>query len=96
MGQITSKTKSGFEFEVDERLFEDYRLSDAIGMSTSDNPMDRIKSEYQLMMLVLGEEGKKKLFEHLAEDNGFINKKRVTEEFAEIMTFVLSQNKAKN
>ena len=52
-------TKSGFEFEVDERIFTDYRFVDAIAKCSMDK-VSEIQGTAELVNLLFGD--KKKSF----------------------------------
>lgn len=94
---VKGKTESGFEFEVDETIYGDYRLTLAIGATLSDNPKDKIKGTYQLTKLILGDKGTASLMDYIAKQNGGnVPKEAVNKEFGEIVAFTISQKEAKN
>ena len=94
---VKGKTESGFEYEVDESIYDDYRLTLAIGATLSDDPRDRMKGTYQFTKLVLGDKGTARLMDYIAKQNGgSAPKEAVNKELGEIVAFTLSQKQAKN
>lgn len=83
---MKGKTKSGFEFNIDERMLEDWRVVDAIGLSESDDPSEQIKGARTLVDLILGKE-KQKLIDFIAKkNNGYVPATAMTAAIAEIIT----------
>ena len=83
---ITGKTKSGFKFNVDERILDDWRVVDAIGMSESDDASEQICGARMLVDLLLGNE-KQKLIDYIAKENdGYVPATAMTSVIAEIIT----------
>ena len=82
---IEGKTKSGFKFSLDERILDDWRFVDAIGLSESDDASEQIRGMRDLVKMVIGDryDAFKK---HIAEKNdGFIPRSVVTETVIEIV-----------
>lgn len=85
---IEGKTKSGFEFKIDERILDDWRLIEAIGLSDSGDASESIKGLTDTIKLVLGEQYKD-FKKHILENNdGFMPKKVVTDMTIEIISTV--------
>lgn len=77
-------TKSGFEFEVDERIFTDYRFVDAIAKCSMDK-VSEIQGTAELVNLLFGDK-KKSFLNHIASKNdGFAPSEVVTEEVKHIL-----------
>lgn len=94
---ITGKTKSGFEYEIEEGVLRDYRMLDALGDIQYGSADERVFANVRLCNLLLGAEGKKKLFEHLKEPDGSVPTERVFTEVKEIFNGILKRSKeAKN
>lgn len=94
---IEGKTKSGFEYTVDEGVLRDYRMLDALGDIQYGNPDERVFANVRLCNLLLGEEGKKRLFKHLREQNGTVPTEKVFAEVKEIFNGILGRSReAKN
>lgn len=84
---IKGKTKSGFKFEFDERIKNDWRLMDAIARATSTEMMTQIAATSDLVDLLLGSD-KEKLMEHIMQRNdGFIPSEELEKELFEIISY---------
>ena len=82
---IEGKTKSGFKFKIDDRILDDWRLIDAIGLSESDDASEQIRGMRDLVRLVIGDQFDA-LKEHIADKNdGYIPSKKVTDLIIEIV-----------
>ena len=77
---ITGKTKSGFEFELDDEVLDDYELLEVLHKLDS--------GEYGLVTemvgKLLGEEQKDLLKEHVRGEDGKVSTQRMMVEVAEI------------
>ena len=90
---LNGKTKSGFKYEIDERVINDWRLLKYIAMSESSDPSEQIKGASSLVSLLLGDQ-EQALMEHLADKNdGYVPAVAVTEAITDIITSV---NELKN
>lgn len=82
---VTGKTKTGFKFETDERVLEDWRLVLNIEKAESTDMKVRVKGVAELVHLLLGE-NEPKLLEHIAKRNdGFMPVDAIVEELADII-----------
>ena len=83
---ITGKTKDGFEYKIDKRLMNDWRLLSFISLTESSVPTDQIRGASGLVTLLLGDQ-EQALMEFLKEKNdGFVPVEAVTDVLAEIIT----------
>lgn len=79
-----SKTTSGFEFKIDERIKTDWDFLKAIG-NLQKNPSDLGLME-NLFTMLLGDKGFEKLKKHIKEQNdGFCPVEALSREFTEIV-----------
>lgn len=78
---LQGKTKSGFEFEIDEKQLDDMEYVEMLAEIE-----DNILAFPKVIAATLGEEGKKRLYDHLRDENGRVPVAEVTEEFKEILT----------
>lgn len=76
---LKGKTKSGFEFEIDERIKDDYRFFEAL-YQVEENPILAPK----LINMLLGEDEKERLLKHIEKD-GFVSQTDVLKEVTEII-----------
>lgn len=77
------KTASGFEFNIDPERFNDMRIIDAYAALSKDE--SDINALLTLSNLILGEDGKKRLYEHIAEPDGRVPADAFGRELGEIM-----------
>ena len=90
----TGKTKSGFEFSVNEKMADDWRLISAIADAESSDGSKRISGLISVVRLLIGEEGEKKLCEHVMSLNdGMCPQSVMTNEIIEIINYL---KKSKN
>lgn len=77
------KTTSGFEFKIDPVRFNDMRIIDAYAALSKD--ASDITALLTLSDLILGEDGKKRLYDHIAEPDGRVPADAFGRELGEIM-----------
>ena len=85
---IKGKTKSGFDFQIEEHVLDNMELLDAI-VEADENPAMIPK----IVSMVLSKEGKKRLYDHLRTEKGNVPIMAVAAEVAEIFS---STQKGKN
>ena len=85
---LKGKTKSGFEFEIDEKLADDMELLEAIA------EVDENESKLPaLLTKILGEEQKKAMYDHVRTKKGNVPIEKTMKLFIEIMTTAGEQTK---
>ena len=73
-------TSSGFEYEVDERVTDDMELIDNIAeIETDGTKMSKV------VLTVLGKEQRKRLYDHVRTDDGFVSAQEVLKTIFEII-----------
>ena len=75
---INGKTKSGFEFTISERALDNYELLETVA-EAQENPSIVPK----ILGMLLGDD-KKRLIEHVREDDGVVPAEKMMEELADI------------
>lgn len=85
---LTGKTKSGFEFEIDETALDDMEFVELLA-SLEDDFLNFPK----VCTILLGKEQKQRLYDHLRNDAGKVPIPAVNEAIAEIMTTAGSETK---
>jgi hypothetical protein len=81
---IKGKTKSGFEFEMNEEVLNDMRIVDALAdMQSGDDSLVMV-AVTELLNLVLGRKQKQLLYKHLEVENGRVPIEKVSDELVEI------------
>lgn len=81
-------TSSGFPFEFDERNADDMRFVDLIAetMSEDASEFDKIYAASKLLSMLLGEDQKKRLYDHIGQSyNGRVPYADLEKALAEIM-----------
>lgn len=78
---IDLKTKSGFEISLDEDTMNNMELLDAL---TALQEGDGTQMSH-IIPMVLGKDGKKRLYDHLRLPNGRVPTNAVDDELSEIM-----------
>lgn len=77
---LTGKTKSGFEFEIDEEILDDYDFLELLCKIDE----GEITLVIKMVDHLLGAEQKEKLKEHVRTETGRVSAKRLLEEMMEI------------
>lgn len=77
---IKGTTSTGFEFELDDSVLNNYELIDAIAETSGDNPLSVVK----VVNLLLGNK-KNDLLDHCRAENGTVPILRVVEEIKDIL-----------
>ena len=82
------KTASGFEFEIEDGVLDNMELLDAIA-ELEENPLKLTK----VVKLLLGEETKERLYDHVRHEKGRVPAEALSTEVADI--FKLLNDKVK-
>ena len=85
---IKGKTKSGFSYEITDAALNNFELLDVMA-EVDNNPLLVPK----MLKLLLGEKGKKVLYDHVRNDDGTVPTEKIKEEILEIFK---SESNAKN
>lgn len=85
---LKGKTKSGFEYTIDENSLNDYRLVKDMA-KLEDDPLKIVS----VMERLLGSEQEEALCNHVADADGKVDITKITEEFTEIFN---NQKEVKN
>ena len=86
--KVHIKTESGFECEVDADANNDQELLEAL-IELDNNPLYYIKT----IKLLLGEQEKQRLYDHLRNENGRVPATKVMETIGEIIKLLGEKNK---
>lgn len=77
---IKGKTKTGFEFKVEEEVLNDYELLELFA-EVDENPLIVPK----LVRMILGEKQKDKLIDHVRDENGRASVDKIAQELESIL-----------
>ena len=81
-------TKSGFKFNIDERIIEDWDFLEAIAMAESTDASEQIRGTMKVADMLLGKE-KESLKKLIREKNGgYVPQTEMANAIAEIITSV--------
>lgn len=76
------KTATGFEYEVNANALDNMELLDAfVDLQTNENDLAAMKT---IILLLLGRDGKKALYDHVRVEDGRVPVEKVSAEVAEI------------
>lgn len=78
-------TESGFTCEVNEKSLRDWRFIHALRDMAQKDAMIRMQGVYNMILLILREDGEKQLSEHVKDDSGFIDSALMAKEVNEIV-----------
>ena len=88
MSQINVKTQSGFEIVLDEDVADNQELLENL-IGIEENPENYIKG----IGILLGNDGKTRLYEHLRNEKGIVTASAVAKEVAETFTLISVESK---
>lgn len=91
---VKGKTKSGFEFEVNEALISDYRFVTklaALARCEEEDGMEASALLGELVHVLLGTSGERALLDHVKK-NGVASFDDVSDEFSEILDSIGKQD----
>lgn len=83
---MEGRTKSGFEYRIDEKILSDWRFLVAASKAQSKDSAEQLAGAVDMVQLILGKEGYESLMKHLSErNNGSVPVEAVLSEVAEII-----------
>ena len=82
------ETSSGFKCEVNENKARDWRFTKALAKWDSADGSKILEGVTEVVPFLLGEEGEKKLIQHVTDADGIADTAKILEEFKEIMTLL--------
>lgn len=87
------KTKSGFKFEVNDRIAEDWRLTLALADMDSGDESRALSGATSVVRLLLGKQ-EKAFYEHIKEEDGTVPTVKVWEAVTEILQSIKPAKKS--
>lgn len=85
---IKSKTTSGFEYQVDERLMQNFRFVRLLREWQNNN-----LAQVDVLDFMLGKEQAEALQEHVADKEGFVNSQKIADEMNEMFETLSEKSK---
>jgi hypothetical protein len=89
---IKGKTTSGFAFCIQKRALDNMELVDAIA-DLSDGNGTKVVT---IVRLLLGEDQKKKLYDHVRDEDKIVPQEKISAELTEIFNLCRDDNAIKN
>lgn len=87
---IKGKTKTGFEFEVEENVIDDMRIVEAVAnIVNGTEPLAVV----MIVNKILGEQQKERLYQYLEESDGRVSIEKVSNAITDIFEAFGSQGK---
>lgn len=78
---MKGKTKTGFEFDINDRILNDMELIDALAAMQGENPL-AVSLAVEKM---LGSEQRKKLYDHVRDEENIVSADLVGEELSDML-----------
>lgn len=91
MAMVKGKTKTGFEFELDTQLLDDYEV-----LEMYEDIKDTGLGTKKLLIHLIGEDGYKRLKEHCRRKDGRISATRIGHEMNDIFNTNVENVEVKN
>lgn len=90
---MQGKTKTGFEYEVDDRILTDWRFTMALTRCQNGKGIDQLAGAQDMVSLMLGEDGLDRMMKHIAELNeGYVPAEAVMAEVQDIFESKIPKN----
>ena len=90
---MQGKTKSGFAYDIDDRILTDWRFTMAITKCQNSEGIKQLEGAQEMVRLLFGDEGFSKFMEHIASQNdGFVPAEVVMAEVQEIFESKIPKN----
>ena len=90
---MQGKTKSGFEYEIDDRILSDWRYTMALTKCQHPSDIKKLEGATEMVQLMFGDEGLEKFMAHIAELNdGFVPIDVVMDEVKSIFESKIPKN----
>ena len=80
MSMVNGKLKNGFAFQLDENVLDNMELVEAIA-EAEENPVGLVN----VVRMILGDDQKKRLYEHLRTEDGRVPVGAVNDSITEIL-----------
>lgn len=89
-------TDSGFECDVNEAITTDWRFTKAVAMADSKDDTVKLQGYVNIVELLLGAEGEKRLMEHVKTTEGMVPLSAVNAEVVSLMQKLKQEKQVKN
>lgn len=90
---MQGKTKTGFEFDIDDRILTDWRFTMALTRCQNGRGIDQLAGAQDMVSLMLGEDGLERMMKHISENNeGYVPAEAVMAEVQDIFESKIPKN----
>ena len=86
-------TKSGFEYDIDDRILKDWRFTLALTKCQKGDGLEKLQGAQEMIELMLGKEGAEKFIDNIvAHNDGYADSEVVLNEVKEIFESKIPKN----
>ena len=90
---MQGKTRTGFEYNIDDRILTDWRFTTALTKCQNGKGMDQLAGAQEMVSLMLGEEGLERMMKHISDNNeGYVPAEAVMAEVQDIFESKIPKN----
>jgi hypothetical protein len=90
---MQGKTRTGFEYNIDDRILTDWRFTIALTKCQNGKGMDQLAGAQEMVSLMLGEEGLERMMKHISDNNeGYVPAEAVMAEVQDIFESKIPKN----
>lgn len=90
---MQGETKTGFKFDIDDRILSDWRFTMALTKSQNGKGLDQLAGAQDMVSLMLGEEGLERMMKHISDQNdGYVPAEAVMAEVKDIFESKIPKN----
>ncbi len=94
---ITGKLSSGFKFEVDETVTDEWDFVKAIGLTESKKVSESIYGMTKIIEMLLGKDGEQNLVDFIKKkNNGKCTQKMMSDAIIEMFNIIKDEKEGKN
>lgn len=90
---MQGETKSGFKYDIDDRILNDWRYTMALTKCQHPSDIKKLEGATEMVQLMFGDDGLAKFMDHIKERNdGFVPIEVVIEEVQSIFESKIPKN----
>ena len=90
---MQGKTRTGFEYNIDDRILTDWRFTMALTKCQNGKGMDQLAGAQEMVSLMLGEDGLERMMKHISDNNeGYVPAAAVMAEVQDIFESKIPKN----
>ena len=90
---MQGKTKTGFEFDIDDRILTDWRFTMALTKCQNGKGIDQLAGAQEMVSLMLGGDGLNRMMQHISDSHdGYVPAEAVMAEVQDIFESKIPKN----